>query len=173
MTKREKNIRAIAKVINRAHGISMSQCIALARLDTQVREAQSEVTELVFTDGTKMKYPCPVCGNGTVVSQIEVNYVTKVRGCEFTVPKAKVERCQKCGEGFFSAKELKRWRDLFYKSLSDNMKIRLLGANGYEFLEGNSRVDAALVKRGLVVDTGSGLMALTKTGQKVRVGLLQ
>jgi YgiT-type zinc finger domain-containing protein len=119
-----------------------------------------------------MTYPCPICGSGTVKTQVEKNYPTKVRGCEFIVAKASVERCNACGEGFFGAAELKRWREAFYKSLSDTAKIRLLGANGYGFLEGNGRADATLVKRGLIVDTGSGLMALTMIGRKVRTGLL-
>jgi hypothetical protein len=55
MTKREKNIRAIAKAINKAHGISMKQCLELARLDTRVREAAEEITEIEFRDGTKWK----------------------------------------------------------------------------------------------------------------------
>jgi hypothetical protein len=53
MTKREKNIRAVAKAINKAHGISMKQCLELARLDTRVREAADEIKEIEFTDGTK------------------------------------------------------------------------------------------------------------------------
>jgi hypothetical protein len=55
MTKREKNIRAIAKAINRAHGISMKQCLELARIDTRAREAADEIEEIEFTDGTKWK----------------------------------------------------------------------------------------------------------------------
>ena len=53
MTKREKNIRAVAKAINKAHGISMTQCIKLARLDTQAKEAADEIKEIEFQDGTK------------------------------------------------------------------------------------------------------------------------
>lgn len=55
MTKREKNIRAVAKAINKAHGISMTQCLSLARLDTRVRESADEIKEIEFRDGTKWK----------------------------------------------------------------------------------------------------------------------
>ena len=57
------------------------------------------------------------------------------------------------------------------KSLSDKMKIRLIGADADGFLEGKDRADAALVKRGLVADL-SGLLTLTSTGMRVRTGLL-
>lgn len=55
MTKREKNIRAIAKAINKAHGISMTQCLELARIDTRAREEAAKITEIEFRDGTKWK----------------------------------------------------------------------------------------------------------------------
>lgn len=55
MTKREKSIRAIAKAINKAHGISMTQCLELARIDTRAREAAAKITEIEFRDGTKWK----------------------------------------------------------------------------------------------------------------------
>jgi len=118
-----------------------------------------------------MTYPCPLCGNGTVTTTVEKNYETMVRGCDFIVPKANVERCDKCGEGFFSAKELKSWRDAFYKSLSDKAKIRLIGCDADGFLDGSERVDATLVKRGLLANF-NGLLALTAAGMKVRTGLL-
>jgi YgiT-type zinc finger domain-containing protein len=119
-----------------------------------------------------MTYPCPICGSGTVTTIVETNYATKVRGCDFIVAKANVERCDKCGEGFFSAKELKSWRDAFYKSLSDAAKVRILGADGDGFLDGTSRADATLIKRGLLANI-DGLVVLTNTGIKVRQGLLQ
>lgn len=57
-------------------------------------------------------------------------------------------------------------------NLSDAQKIRLLGAEASGSLDGRERIDASLVKRGLV-DKSDGRLWLTERGMTIRIGLLQ
>jgi len=57
-------------------------------------------------------------------------------------------------------------------NLSDAQKVRLLGAEVSGSLDGRERIDASLVKRGLVEKT-DGRLWLTERGTTIRIGLLQ
>lgn len=57
-------------------------------------------------------------------------------------------------------------------NLSDSQKVRLLGAEASGSLDGRERIDASLVKRGLI-EKSDGRLWLTERGQTIRIGLLQ
>lgn len=56
MTKREKHIRAIAKEINRAHGISKKQALEFARIRVGQDEMVVSIKSITYRDGTVERF---------------------------------------------------------------------------------------------------------------------
>jgi YgiT-type zinc finger domain-containing protein len=65
-------------------------------------------------------FKCTECESGTVIPQLRQNYVTKIRGENFTVPEASVGICDSCGAEYFDPKELRRWRGLYETKLEES-----------------------------------------------------
>lgn len=63
------------------------------------------------------EYSCPECGKGTVRTTQVHNYKTKIKGYPFVVDEAFIGTCDNCRAEFFTAKETKRWEEMFLASL--------------------------------------------------------
>lgn len=66
---------------------------------------------------TRFGYACPECGNGTVQASKIQNYKTKIKGYPFVVDEATIGICDNCSARHFSARETKRWEELYFRSL--------------------------------------------------------
>jgi|SRR3990172_1983014 len=63
------------------------------------------------------EYSCPECGKGKVQTIQIHNYKTKIKGYPFVVDEAFIGICDNCHEKFFTARETKRWEEMFFTSL--------------------------------------------------------
>ena len=61
-------------------------------------------------------YVCEKCGQGKVRKTSIKNLVTRFDGIPFTVPKAFVGVCDRCGAKHYNSQEWKRWRSLFQQA---------------------------------------------------------
>ena len=68
-------------------------------------------------------YICEECRKGTVRPKEITNYKTKFDGYPFIVDKAIVGICDECGAKYINAKEHKRWKELYTKSLEAEGKF--------------------------------------------------
>ena len=96
-------------------------------------------------------YICEECGQGTVKENIFRDYHTKIKGYPFIVDEAKIGICDKCQAKHFTAKETKRWEELYneqlqnknvYLSASDILEVREslgLTVEGLAYLIGCTR----------------------------------
>lgn len=73
------------------------------------------------------KNRCAKCGKGEIKFENVRNFETLVRGEPFTVPEARIGRCESCGERFFEPNEIRRWQRLYESDLLQ--KGKLLGAD--------------------------------------------
>ncbi|HIC90880.1 MAG TPA: helix-turn-helix domain-containing protein [Syntrophaceae bacterium] len=65
-------------------------------------------------------YTCEECGKGTVIPMEFKGYKTRIKGYPFVVDQAIIGVCENCGARHFSARETKRWEELFNKKLEEN-----------------------------------------------------
>lgn len=59
-----------------------------------------------------MARKCPQCGESTLESVVVPDLQTRFEGVLIKVPDAKISRCSNCGKESYSARELKRWREI-------------------------------------------------------------
>ena len=68
---------------------------------------------------TRSGYACPECGKGAVQATKIQNYRTKIKGYPFVLDEAIIGICDNCGVRHFSARETKRWEELYFRSLEE------------------------------------------------------
>ena len=61
-------------------------------------------------------YECEECHEGTVRETVFPEYNTRFENVPFVVPDAVIGVCDNCGGRHFSAKEYRRWRELYRQS---------------------------------------------------------
>jgi len=60
-------------------------------------------------------YKCDKCGKGIVRTRQFQSYETKIDGIPFTIENAVIGVCDQCGARYFNAREIKKWRESFYR----------------------------------------------------------
>ena len=72
------------------------------------------------------KIKCPSCDDG-IITMIKVkNYPAKLGGIEFVVPEAEFAVCDSCGKKVYSAKEIKRWKNILLERMKNESVHRIV-----------------------------------------------